>query len=133
LPEKLAELARILFGYLLLDEPTLQPPDICDYRTVQPAGVSSGLEELIYSCEFKLAWFAEYCLSQGDTPPSIYGRFSVSDDPVRVAQVMRSGFTTRPLSAALEEAGAVIMRSFEPGFHGFYHRRQRVPAHLHEH
>ena len=88
MPEKLAELARILFGYLLLDEPTLQPPDICDYRTVQPAGVSSGLEELIYSCEFKLAWFAEYCLSQGDTPPSIYGRFSVSDDPVRVAQVL---------------------------------------------
>ena len=81
--------------------------------------MSPGLEELIYSCEFKLAWFAEYCLSQGDTPPNIYGRFSVSDDPVRVAQVMRSGFTTRPLSAALEETRAVIMRSFEPGFHSF--------------
>ena len=32
---------------------------------------------------------------------------------------MRSGFTKRPLSAALEEAGAVIMRSSKPGFHGF--------------
>lgn len=123
--EKLADRACIPFGYLLLDKPVIQPPDLPDFRTVKSQGISSIspiLEELIYTCQSRLGWYSSYCLEQDEEPPKLYGRYRVTDDPIHVAQDVRDELDWNPgtrnkrlevlqLADKVEDAGILVMRS----------------------
>lgn len=124
--KKLAQLAGIPFGYLLLDEPLKRAPHLPDFRTpgsIPLSAFSPALEQTIYACERRLEWYAEDAIANGITAPSFIGRFS-TDAPVNQATEWAYALLDWPpgkreqsrdrvatLADAIERAGILVMRS----------------------
>lgn len=124
--QKLAKLAGIPFGYLLLEKPVQRTPRLPDFRThgsTPLSGCSPALEQTIYACERRLEWYAEDALANGITGPSFIGRFS-TDTPAQKAadwsstllnwtpgKHERNRSRVATLADAIERAGILVMRS----------------------
>lgn len=124
--EKLARQASIPFGYLLMDEPVDDRPDIPDFRTVNSTQVidfSPNLEEMILSRQSRLDWYVEFALAEGIPPPKLTAHFRLEDDPHIAVRELLNELDWFPgksepgrerlltLSDALEDYGILVMRS----------------------
>ncbi|WP_070818696.1 ImmA/IrrE family metallo-endopeptidase [Corynebacterium sp. HMSC036D02] len=124
--KKLAKLAGIPFGYLLLEEPLKRAPHLPDFRTPGSfplSAFSPALEQTIYACERRLEWYAEDAITNGIAAPSFISRFS-TDTPVNQATEWacslldwapgkreRSRDRVATLADAIERTGILVMRS----------------------
>ncbi len=80
LVEKLAEITRIAFGFLFLEQPPQASLPIADFRRVkdsQPLAPSDDLLDVIYSAQLKQNWYREYMISNGAKPLPFVGKASV--------------------------------------------------------
>ncbi len=124
--EKLAQKARIPFGFLLLDEPVNARPDIPDFRTMdsqQLFDLSPDLEDLIYLCKSRLSWYIDFARKVGEPSLDLSGKFRTTDDiTVAVQEVLhridwfpgkneRGRERVLTLSNAIEDLGVLVMRS----------------------
>lgn len=127
--EHLASLACIPFGYLLLDGPTDDQPNLPDFRTVDSKKVtefSPALKETIYTCERRLSWYAEFARAEGIEPPSFGGAWALRDRPDDAVRALlprladagwRPGKATTgrenvlELADAIEHCGVLVMRN----------------------
>lgn len=122
----LANMAGIPFGYLLLDEPVNDQPELPDFRTVRSTEVvtaSPELENIIHACESRLDWYVDNAPMAGIAPPNFIGRFSAESDITNAVAEARllldwsAGTFERgrerilTLSDAIESAGILVMRS----------------------
>ncbi|KHO30058.1 Domain of uncharacterised function (DUF955) [Corynebacterium minutissimum] len=124
--QKLAKLAGIPFGYLLLEEPLRRTPQLPDFRTPGSSPLSEfspALEQTIYACERRLEWYAEDALANGIPAPSFIGRFSTKT-PVSQATEWAYGLLgwgpgkqegsrdrVAILTDTIERTGILVMRS----------------------
>lgn len=124
--QKLAKLAGIPFGYLLLEEPVQRTPHLPDFRTPGSTPLSDyspALEQTIYACERRLEWYAEDALASGIAGPSFIGRFSTDTSVGKATDWAcalldwvpgkreRSRDRVATLADAIEHTGILVMRS----------------------
>lgn len=123
--EKLAGLAGVPFGYLLLDQPVDDTPALPDFRTTgsrQLRQISPELEQTIINCEGRLRWYTDYQFFLGEAPPELVHRFSLADAPAAAVEYFlentewnagpQHGRDVRTvLSHAMEDLGLLVMRT----------------------
>ena len=82
------------FGYLLLSEPpNVQPSSIPHFRTMKndkPTKRSLDLEDMIKIIERRQDWARDYLIEVGAEPLEFVGCSSIEDNPVEVANMIRT-------------------------------------------
>ncbi len=87
--QNIARALRVPFGYLFLSTIPDEKPSIPDLRTVRNAArqeFSPDFIDLLNSVLRKQQWYREYLMQEGYSPVSFVGRFSLRDDPNKVAE-----------------------------------------------
>lgn len=90
--QKLAKVAGLPFGYLLLPAPVDTTPKLPDFRTDTSAPLSTPskeLEQKIYECQHSLDWYVDYANEYGYDHPELIGSASLSRSAVAAAENLR--------------------------------------------
>lgn len=127
--EELASATSTPVGYFFLSEPPVEQLTIHDFRTVAGRGMRRPTPELldtVRDCRARQEWYRDFALALGARKLDFVGSASSSDDPVPVAERMRTllGFdlasrrTMRTLDEAfsrlaerIEDAGVLVMKT----------------------
>lgn len=128
----LAKALHIPFGYLFLSEPPLLETPLPDLRTRKDRRLiklSATLREVMYSALDRQEWYREYLAEYAETKLGFVGKFTIQDDPKKVASDIRTTLmisqdardklsTWDPhspylgfLSEKAESVGVLVMRS----------------------
>jgi len=87
--QNLAHALRVPFGYLFLStipNEKLSIPDLRTVRNATPQEFSADFVDLLNGVLRKQQWYREYLQQEGYEPLSFIGRFSLKDDPNKVAE-----------------------------------------------
>jgi len=125
----LAKLLHVPFGYFFLDSPPAVEVPLPDFRTrLSPESREPSVDflELLYSVLSKQEWYREYAEENGTEKLPFVARFTIRDNPNRVASNIREilGINDKLrkevnslsdylslLSDCAESAGIIVMRS----------------------
>lgn len=97
--EAFAKATYTPFGYLLLPEPPDEPEIIPHYRTKKgsnPHEPSINLKDTINIIKRRQDWLRTYLIAEGFKPLSFVGSLGLDDDPVKVADDMRTTLQLAP-------------------------------------
>lgn len=140
--ENFANAVHVPVGYLFLPEPVVESLPITDFRTLGDQGVaqpSPDLLDTLYLCQQRQEWFRDYARTHSLSPLDYIGSVEASEDPVTVAEKIRSRLNIllsevqllpnwtealKNLIAKAEESGILIMASSIVGSNS--HRKLKV-------
>lgn len=125
--QKWASVVHVPFGFLFLRIPPKERLELPDLRTVGGQGVdqpSLSLKETITDVLRKQQWFREFLIEHQRDSLQFIGKFSLSSNPVEVANDIRTTLSLpvevrasnseefmRLLTNAAEDVGILVMRS----------------------
>ncbi len=125
--EKFAHDTHVPFGLLFLPEPPVEELPIADMRTFRNDPVrrtSADLLETIYSCQERQEWYRAHAEESGIDDLDFVGSAAIKDDPVAVADVIRTRLNLetngafrdwstalRELRNSIENTGVLVMIS----------------------
>jgi Zn-dependent peptidase ImmA (M78 family)/transcriptional regulator with XRE-family HTH domain len=127
--QNLAHKLNVPFGYLFLSAPPSEVLPLPDLRTIAnrpPASPSPELFDLLQDVLRKQEWYREYQENERASPVPFIGRYSLSDDPNRIAANIRDTLGVneevrhkartwqdflRLLIRQAEDAGVLVLRS----------------------
>jgi Zn-dependent peptidase ImmA (M78 family)/DNA-binding XRE family transcriptional regulator len=127
--QNLAHKLNVPFGYLFLSTPPSEELPLPDLRSIAnrpPTSPSPELFDLLQDVLRKQEWYREYQQSEEAGPVPFIGRYSLSDDPNRIAadirdtlgvndEVRRKAKTWEDflglLASLAEDAGVLVLRS----------------------
>lgn len=127
--ENFSRAVHVPIGYLFLSKPVQETLPIPDFRTLADQAItrpSPNLLDMLYLCQQRQDWYHDYGLLHAIGPLHFVGSVSVTDDPVAVADAMRTiiGLSLterqqlptwtealRQLISKAEEVGILVMAS----------------------
>ncbi len=127
--EAFASAVHVPFGYLFLPDPPDEPLPVADFRSIagrETARASPNLLDTLYLCQQRQEWYRDYARLAGLPALSFVGSAGIEDNPVDVAEEMRSTLAIsveeraeiptwtaalRELVANAEDAGVLVMSS----------------------
>lgn len=127
--EMFANTVHVAIGFLFLQEPPEETLPIPDFRTIKNQKLykpSPNLLDTIYLCQQRQDWYRDYAMAYSLNKIDFIGKFTVKDDPVEVAKIIRSKLNIsvekrkniatwadalNHLITAIEEAGILVMSS----------------------
>ena len=107
--QKFAEISRIPFGYLYLNEPPAYQLPIPDYRTIGdqlPPPLGADFRDLLNEILRKQGWFREYQLEHGIERLPFVGKFAANAHPREVAEDIRKNLQ-------IDDADKVAVQNWE--------------------
>lgn len=97
--EKLARRVWIPLGYFFLPAPPEEKLPIPDFRSVRDTPVrnpSPNLLETVYTMQRRQAWLRDFVIEDGAEPLPFVGSVTLHDNPIEVANRMRTTFDITP-------------------------------------